>query len=120
VSEFDPELIVIQVASTEPDARMIEGLMDEVLLMVHAEESALRMSSAEQTFGWNFYIMSVDKTVATQLAQLPENGILDIKGSTLEQKFVSWLNRRAKTNGAGDKIQFNLLSDLKSSRYGLF
>jgi hypothetical protein len=120
VSDFDPELIVMQVASTEPDTRMIEALMGEVLLMVHAEESAMRISSAEQTFGWNFYVMSVDKAVARQLAQLPGSSILDFKGSTLEHKFVSWLNRRAKTKGSEDKIQFNLLSDLKSSRYGLF
>ncbi len=118
--EFDPELIVMQTASTEPDSRAIEALMGEVLLLVHAEESAMRIRSAEQTFGWNFYIVSVDKGVARQLAQLPESGILDVKGDSLEQKFVGWLNRRVKARGAGDEVHFNLLSDLKSSRYGLF
>lgn len=118
--EFDPELIVMQAASTEPDARMIEALMCDVLRMAHAEESAMRMGPPDQTFGWNFYIMSVDKAVARCLAQLPESGILDVRGSSLEQKFVGWLNQRAKTNGADDKVHFNLLSDLKSSRYGLF
>ena len=118
--EFDPELIVMQAASTEPDARAIVALLGEVLMMVHAEESAMRIGSAEHTFGWNFYIMSVDKGVARQLAQLPESGLLDIKGDSLEQKFVGWLNRRAKAKGADGKVHFNLLSDLKSSRYGLF
>src|SRR5919198_6363602 len=118
--EFDPELIVMQAASTEPDTRMIEALMDEVLRLAHAEETAMRLSSAEQTFGWNFYIMSVDKQVARQLAQLPESGVLDVKGDSFEQKFVSWLNRRAKAKGADDNVHFNLLSDLKSSRHGLF
>ena len=69
--QFDPELIVVQAASTEPDTRMIEELMGEVLLMAHAEESAMRITSGEQTFGWNFYIMSVDKEVARQLRKLP-------------------------------------------------
>lgn len=118
--EFDPELIVMQAASTEPDARMIEALMGDVLRMAHAEESAMRIGSAEQTFGWNFYIMSVDKAVVRRLKQLPESGILDVKGSSLEQKFVGWLNQQVKTNSADDKVHFNLLSDLKSSRYGLF
>lgn len=95
-------------------------MIGEVLMMVHAEESGVRISSAEQSFGRNFYIMTVDKVVERQLAQLAESGILDNKGSTLEHKFVSWLNRRAKTKGADEKVQFNLLSDLKSSRYGLF
>jgi hypothetical protein len=120
VPEFDPELIVMQAASTEQDARVIEVLMADILRMAHAEESAVRIGSAEQTFGWNFYIMSVDKAVARSLAQMPESGILDVKGSSLEQKFVGWLNRLAKANGADDKVHFNLLSDLKSSRYGLF
>lgn len=33
MSEFDPELIVMQAASTEPDTRMIEALMGDVLRM---------------------------------------------------------------------------------------
>jgi hypothetical protein len=118
--EFDPELIVVQAASTEPDSKMIEAMMRAVLRLAHAEESALHMSPAEQTFGWNFYLMSVNKAVARSLAQLPESGILDVRGSSLEQKFVGWLNRRAKASGAEDRVHFNLLSDLKSSRYGLF
>lgn len=120
MSEFDPELIVMQATSTGPDARLIESLMGDVLRMAHAEESAIRIGSAEQTFGWNFYIMSVNKAVARSLAQLPESGILNVKGSSLDQKFVGWLNQLAKANGADDKVHFNLLSDLKSSRYGLF
>jgi hypothetical protein len=56
---FDHEMIVMQAASTEPDSRMIEALMGDVLQMVNAEASAVRMGSAEQTFGWNFYIISV-------------------------------------------------------------
>ena len=118
--EFDPEIIVIQAASTQPDAEAIETLMSEVLLMAHAEETAVRLSSGEHSFGWNFYIMSVDKQVARQLAQLPGSGVLDAKGDSLEQKFVRWLNRRIKAKGADDKVHLNLLSDLKSSRYGLF
>jgi hypothetical protein len=120
VSKFDPELIVIQAASTEPDARTIEALMGDILRMAHAEESAMRIGPAEETFGWNFYMMSVDKAVARRLAQLPESGMLDVRGSSLEKKFVGWLNQQAQANGAGDRVRFSLLSDLKSSRYGLF
>lgn len=89
---FVPELIVIQVTSTEPDSKLIEAPMADVLSLAHADESDVRMGSAEQALGWNFYVMSVDKAVARQLVQLPESGILDAKGSSLEQKFVGWLN----------------------------
>jgi hypothetical protein len=120
MSEFDPDLIVMQVASKEPDTRMIKVLMGRVLRMTHAEDSAMHIGSAEQTFGWNFYIMSVDKAVARRVAQLPESGILDVRGISLEEKFVGWLNRLAKASGADVRVHFNLLSNLKSSRYGLF
>lgn len=116
---FDPERIVMQVASTEPDTRLIQALVKEVLEMIHARESDLHIGPAEPALGWNFYLLSVDKAVARQLAQLPESGILDVRGDSLEQRFVNWLNLRAK-NDAGDKVHFNLLSDLKSSRYGFF
>ena len=113
-------MTVMQAASTQPDSRMIEALMGDVLRIVHAEESAVRLGLAEQAFGWNFYIISVAMAVARQLAQLPESGILDAKSGSLEQKSISWLNGRAKTKGVDDKVHFNLLSDLKSSRCGLF
>lgn len=117
---FDTDRIVIQVASTEQDTRMIGRLLDEVGMMVHAKESDIRVGVAEPAFGWNFYILTVDKTVTKRLAQLPESRILRVKGDSLEQKFVNWLNQKVKAINFEDKIHFNLLSDLKSSRYGLF
>lgn len=117
---FDPGLIIMQAASTEPDSRIVEALVGDVLRMVHAEETAARIGPAENALGWNFYILSVDMAVARQLAQLSESGLLDVKGDSLEQKFVGWLNGRAQARNADDRVHFSLLSDLKSSRYGLF
>ena len=117
---FDPELIVLQAASTERDGRIIEALMGDILLMAHAKESAIRIGSAEHTFGWNFYTVSVDRSVAGQLVQLPDSGMLDAKGDSLKQEFVVWLNSYAKARNAADKVHFSLLSDLKSSQYELF
>ena len=90
------------------------------LAAAHADDSAVRIAPAEAALGWNFYVMSVNIEVARQLAQLPETGILEAKGALLEQKFVGWLNARAKARKTDDRVHFNLLSDLKSSRYGLF
>ena len=64
--------------------------------------------------------MSVDIEVVRQLTQLPESGILDSKGDSIDQKFVGWLNSRARAGRIEDRVHFNLLADLKSSRYGLF
>lgn len=118
--EFDPERIVLQVASVDPDARAIEAMMGEILKLAHAEGSGLRVGSAEPAIGWNFYVLSVSRMAVRQLAQLPGSDIPKAKGDTLEQKFVNWLNRQAKKKGIDDRLHFSLLSDLKSSRYGLF
>ena len=120
MTEFEPELVMIQAASTEPDAGLVELLLEEVQLLAHSEERAIQLSSAKQTFGWNFYLISIDKSIVLQIAQLPESSFLQAKGDSLEQKFVFWLNQRAKAKGSQEKVHFDLLSDLKSSRYGLF
>jgi hypothetical protein len=119
-AEFDPERIVLQAASIDPDAREIEAFMGEILKLAHAEDSDLRIGSVKPAFGWNFYVLSVSRMAVSQLAQLPGSDILKTKGDTLEQKFVNWLNRQTKKKSIDDKLHFNLLSDLKSSRYGLF
>ena len=51
---FDPGLIVVQAASTEPDGKLVGALMSNVLRLVHADESAVRTGSPEQAMGWNF------------------------------------------------------------------
>jgi len=55
---------------------MVEARMGDVLRMAHTEESAVQIGSAEPTFRWNFYVMSIDKAVAKHLVPLPESGIL--------------------------------------------
>jgi hypothetical protein len=120
MAKFDPDMIVMQAASTESDARMIETILSDVLQLVHAQESDFHLGSAEYTFGWNFYILSVNMSVVKQLTQLPDSDILKVKGDSLEQKFVNWLNGQTKKKNIDNRIHFSLLSDLKSSRYGLF
>jgi len=120
MAEFEPGRIIMQAASTEPDARMIETILGEVLKIVHVQESDFHLGSAEYTFGWNFYMLSIDFSVVRRLAQLPVSDVLKVKGDSLEQKFVNWLNGQTKKKNVDDRIHFTLLSDLKSSRYGLF
>jgi hypothetical protein len=120
MAEFDSDRIFMQAASTELDARMIETIVGDVLKLVHAQESDVHFGSAEYTFGWNFYILSVNLSVVRRLTELPDSDVLKAKGDSLEQKFVNWLNRQTKKKNINDKIHFSLLSDLKSSRYGLF
>ena len=120
MSELDTGKIILQAASIEQDGKMIETILGEALEMAHGQQSDFRLGSAENAFGWNFYRVSINMSVVRRLAQLPNSNILKAKGDSLEQKFVNWLNGQTKKKNAGDKIHFSLLSDLKSSRYGLF
>jgi hypothetical protein len=113
MAEYDPEWIVIQVASIDPDPKALETAMLAFLRVVHASE-------AEFSFGWHFYQIGVATSTVRKLAQLPESGLVAIKGDSIEQKFVNWLNHRVKNNGIDEKMHFTLMSDLKSSRYGFF
>ena len=118
---LNPErTVVLQAASTTLDGRTIHAIIRGMLKIVHASESDIHLSSAEPVFGWNFYIIHIDKSLVQTLAQLPESDILKVKGDSIDQKFVNWLNKQTKKNNIDDMIRFSLLSDLKSSRYGLF
>lgn len=120
MAEYDPEWIIIQVASIDPDAKILENAMMELLRIVHASEAELRIGSSEFSFGWHFYQIGVATSTVRKLTKLPESGLASIKGDSIEQKFVNWLNRQAKNNGIDEKLHFTLKSDLKSSRYGFF
>ncbi len=120
MSEYDPEWIMIQVASVDPDAKILEKVILEFLRMVHASKADFRIGSSEFSFGWHFYQIGVATLTVRKLGKLPESGLAATKGDSIEQKFVNWLNQQAKNNGIDEKLHFTLTSDLKSSRYGFF
>jgi hypothetical protein len=117
---FDPGIILMQVASSnyERDARYLGTILMQIIRTVHGKESDFHFGAPENTFGWNFCTLTVNRMIVQQLIQLFGNEILKAKGSSLDQKFVEWLkNRYIKKN---PNIDIKLVSDLKSSRFGLF
>jgi hypothetical protein len=116
---YDPERVLMQAASIEQDPRLIEVLVLGALEMVHAAES-MAIGAPESAFGWCFYPVSITRSALRELASMPDSEIPKVKGDSVEQKFVNWLNRQAKNRGFEERIHFSLASDLRSSRYGLF
>ena len=98
---------------------MIEALVLDTLDMVHAGES-MAIGEIDSALGWTFYSVSASRAAIRHLAEFPGNDIMKVRGDSVEQRFVNWLNRQAKKKGLGDRIHFTLVSDLRSSRYGLF
>jgi hypothetical protein len=110
----------MQVASSnyERDARYLRTILLQIIRTVHGKESDFHFGAPENAFGWTFCTLSVNRMIVQQLIQLFGNEILKAKGSSLDQKFVEWLKKRyIKKN---PNIDIKLVSDLKSSRFGLF
>lgn len=119
MQEYDPERVVLQVACTdyEADSALVTDVLGNMAKMAEAELH-LASGKAEPAFGWTFYALAVDKLFVRRLASLPEIGIIHAKGATLDQKFAVWLNRQLQARAEGVRVE--LLSDLRSSRFGLF
>jgi hypothetical protein len=116
---YDPERVLMQAASVEQDAKLIEVLVLDALEIVHAAET-VAIGLPESALGWSFYPVSISRSALRQLASIPGSEIFKVRGDSIEQKFVNWLNRQAKKKGLEERIRFSLASDLQSSRYGLF
>lgn len=115
---YDLERVIMHAASTENDTSVIETLVLDALNMVHAG-GAMSIGTAEFAFGRTFYPISIARSAIRHLATLPGCEILKVKGDSVEQEFVNWLNWQVVKKGL-DGIHFTLASDLHSSRYGLF
>jgi hypothetical protein len=116
--EYDPDRVAFQVAciNYESGSRLVAEIFQN-MAKVAGREPDLRSGEAEFMFGWTFYVLSVSREMVQRLAAL-EDGIAKSKGSTLDQKFATWLNRQLGKRADG--VQVRLLSDLKSSQFGLF
>jgi hypothetical protein len=119
LQEYDPDRIVLQVACTDYEAgsALVAGMLGN-MAKAAGVEPRLTSGKAEPAFGWTFYALSVDKSFVRRLAELPDIGIMHMKGATLDQKFAIWLNRQLQARVEGVRVE--LLSDLRSSRFGLF
>ncbi len=117
--EYDPDRVAFQVACLDYDSgsRLVAQMLENMAKMA-GQGPDMRTGKAEFMFGWTFYNLSVSKGMVRRLASLPENDIAKSKGSTLDQKFATWLNSQLGTRVKG--VQVRLLSDLKSSQFGLF
>ena len=117
---YDPDHVVLQAAATDLDSSTVSGFILGALRLVHAQHSDVVTNTGESALGWTFFEVSVKPSLVRRLASLPSSEFQKLRGDSTDQKFVIWLNRLAQRNGLDEKLHFSLLSDLNSSRYGLF
>lgn len=99
------------------DSEIIRLALKEIASLTHSYED-FEISEAEYTFGWYFFIVTINKSLIVRLANLLGNEFLSIKGKTSEKKFVNWLDKRLKKVGCN--VHIMLKEEFVSSRYGLF
>lgn len=110
----------MQVACTSYDSgsKLVAAMLDNMAKLAGSDRADILSGPAESAFGWDFYPVAISRAFVQQLANMPENDIWRMKGANLDEKFATWLNRQLKLRVEG--VQVKLLSDLKSSRFGLF
>ena len=99
------------------DSEAIKLALKEVAAMTHSYED-FEISDAEYTFGWYFFVVSINRSLIIKLANLLGNEFLKFKGKTVEKKFVNWLEARLKRVGC--QVHIMLKEEFMSSKYGLF
>lgn len=118
---FDAGMLAMQIASLnyEADMRYLKTIFSNLVRIVHGKDTDYHIGPPEQMFGWNFFILSIKRKTVHQLTKLLGTEILKERGGSIDQKFVSWVKRKY---GIEKKSNLNmvLLSDLKSSEFGLF
>ena len=117
---LDPERVVMQVACANYDSgsKLVSAVLDNLARLAGSDRADVLSGHVESTFGWDFYPVAISRAFVHQLANMPENDIWRMKGASLDEKFAAWLNRQLKLRAEG--VEVKLLSDLKSSRFGLF
>lgn len=122
---YSPDRIVMQVGCLgyEEARRLVSDLLSNMAAMAGTGPE-MAAGPPESAMGWTFYQLAVSKDFVRRLAGVPGVSISAMKGDTLDDKFVVWLNMQlAARAGKGEgevKVQVRLLSDLRSSRFGLF
>jgi hypothetical protein len=118
---FDAGILIMQVASTnyEADIRYLGTIFSNLIRIVHGKETDYHFGSPEQTFGWNFFTLSISREIVQQLNEVLGNEISRTRGDSIDQKFLQWLKKKYDIKKKSN-LDIVLVSDLKSSRFGLF
>ena len=113
------ERININVSATDYDksSNGIKSILTNLEEMVHEEDSFV-ITDSEFAFGWHFYIVSVNKTLADKLAEQIGESFQKLKGKGLEKKFLTWFSQQVQEKNL--KVKLAIKEEMESSKYGVF
>ena len=113
------ERINVNVSSQEYDktSKEIEKTLARMEEMVHGQEDFV-ITDSEFAFGWHFFIVSVNREMVINLADMMGEQFDKYKGKGLDKKFISLLSE--KMDGRDLKVKFAIKEEMESSKFGIF
>lgn len=109
--------INVAVLDYDKESRILREALREVEVMVHGKDEFV-IGEPQRSLGWSFFTLFVSRGLLVKVANLLEDEFLDVKGKSLEKKFVNWLSSRLKQ--LGFEMKLDLKSEIETSKYGLF
>ena len=109
----------INVSATdyESTSKAIISALSRLEQMVHGENDFI-VTDSEFAFGWHFYVVCVNLSLVRKLSDQLGPDFEKIKGKTLDQKFLNWLDQRIPRDNY--RIKFAIKEEMESSKFGIF
>lgn len=85
--------------------------------MVHGEDE-FRITDSEFAFGWHFYVVCVNKELVQKLSDQMGAGFDELKGKSMEKKFLTWLTQKVEQKNL--RIKLAIKEEMESSKFGIF
>lgn len=111
--------ININVSATDYDksSKEITKVLSGLEEMVH-EKDGFTITDSEFSFGWHFYVVSVQSGLIQKLADQMGSDFTRLKGRGSEKKFLSLLSQKMEHTSL--RVRLAIKEEMESSKYGLF
>ncbi len=113
------ERININVSATDYEitSKAIISTLNKVEQMVHGENDFI-VTDSEFAFGWHFYVVCVNMSLARKLSEQLGSDFEKMKGKTLEHKFLNWLDQKIPRDDF--RLKLAIKEEMESSKFGIF
>lgn len=111
--------ININVSATDYDksSKEITKVLSGFEEMVH-EKDGFAITDSEFSFGWHFYVVSVQSGLVQKLAEQMGPDFTKLKGRGSEKKFLTLLSQKMEHTSL--RVKLAIKEEMESSKYGLF
>ncbi len=99
---------------TSKDIMTILTLLEKT---VHGKNDFV-ITDYEFTFGWYFYVVSVNIELIQKLSEQLGKDYNNLDGKSLETKFLTWITKKIKEKN--HRIKLAIKEEMESTKFGIF